>query len=351
MRAPGFHSWWRCLAAMPVAVLALMLLHPGAGTAQEGPVRITVGTIAPEGTPWYDILQDMLERWKAVSGGRITWSIMGAEAGDEASMVTQMRLKGGRGINMAGLSTIGLENVAPECAALSIPLLFKSYDELDYVRSKIQKRLEQAIESKGDFVVLNWADAGFVRIFTTRPARTVADVKQMAIFTSTGSPQTVDVYNQAGFRARQIPVGDILMALKTNKVQAIPAPPIFALGNQWFGAAPNMIDIKVGVLPGATIIRRDLWEKFDPRLREALMKEAQVADQRLKVEVRKFEDQCIETMKKHKLNVITLTPQAEKEWEESAKSLYSKVRGSIVQARDFDEVMGLVNEYRAKKGK
>jgi TRAP-type C4-dicarboxylate transport system substrate-binding protein len=322
-------------------------------TPQTSQVNIKVATLAPQGTPWYQIIQDMGEKWRKASGGKIALSIYpGGTLGDEAAMINAMR-RGGptQGIKVAAVTTIGLETIARECSALSIPLLFQSNEELDYVMDHIRPRLEKAIEDKG-FVVLNWGDAGWVRIFTKKPAPTIGDLKQMTIFTSTGDPRTKALYEEAGFKAKQTPVSEVLTQLTTGALEAVPAPPLFAYANQWFGVARNMIDIRFGVLVGATIIRKDTWDLFEPSLRETLLKDAHAAGDRLKADIRKMDDDAIESMKKNArspLNVIKLTPQAQKEWQETAEKFYAKIRGTIVEPAEFDEVMSLVKEFRAQK--
>ena len=54
-------------------------------------------------------------------------------------------------------------------------------------------------------------------------------------------------------------------------------------------------------------------------------------------------------MVKRGLQIQTLTPQAEQEWQQTAEKFYPKIRGTIVPADLFDEVRRLVMEYRAQK--
>jgi len=334
----------RAVAAVAVlfSAAALVLMMPGPAPAQQAAVTINVGTLATSGSLWHDVLMDMGTRWRKAANIRFVTKTEGL--GDEENMIRLMRLGQLQG---AAVSTLGLENIAKECAALSIPLLFKTNEELDYVLEKIKPRLSKAIEAQG-YVVLNWGDVGWVRIFTTKPVHTLAELKKMPIFTSDG--ETAGLYTEAGFTPRQMGVNDVLQQLATGGVQAVPAPPLFAAVNQWFGVAKYMIDIKYAPLVGATIISRKTWEKFDPKTREVLLQEAQAAGDRLKADIRNMDANTVAEMKKKGLVVVPLSPEAEKEWQQTAQTFYSRVRGRIVQAADFDEVKGLVEEYRAKAG-
>jgi TRAP-type C4-dicarboxylate transport system substrate-binding protein len=328
-----------------VAATLLCLALGTPATAQVTTLR--VGTLAGEGTPWHQVLQDIGARWQKVSGGKVRLTIFAGTLGDESDMIRRMR---SNSLQMAAVTSVGLETIAKELSALSIPLLFKSYEELDYVRDRINPRLEKVLEEKG-FVVLNWGDAGWVRFFSVRPAPRLDDLRQMKLFTWAGSPQAEEMYKDAGFRPVPLAPTDILQSLQTKMIEAFPAPAIGALGFQWFGLAKNMLDLKFAPIVGATIITRTAWERIDPSLRDAMMREAREIGERSKAEIRRLEETAVVEMQKRGLTVVPLSPAAEKEWQDTAERFYGRVRGEIVQPREFDEVMALVKEYRASHGK
>ena len=66
-------------------------------------------------------------------------------------------------------------------------------------------------------------------------------------------------------------------------------------------------------------------------------------------QARKEMTESVAAMQKRGLTVQTLTPAAEEEWRKLAESTYPKIRGGLVPAEMFDEVMRLLAEYRAAK--
>ena len=48
------------------------------------------------------------------------------------------------------------------------------------------------------------------------------------------------------------------------------------------------------------------------------------------------------------LQVVTPTPELQQQWRDAARAIYPKVRGDLIPAADFDEVMALVRERRAR---
>jgi len=309
---------------------------------------IKMGTLAPEGSPWHQALQLMGERWRKISGGQVKLVIYpGGVLGDEPDMVNKMRI--GQ-IQSAGLSGAGLSGIEPGVMALQIPMMFDSYEELDYVRERVAPRLEQMIEAHG-YVVLNWGDVGWVHFFTTRPATRLGDMRKMKIFTwAGGDNQTLELWKANGFRAVPLAATDILTSLQTGLIDAVPATPLYALLDQSFGIARNMIDVKWAPLVGATLITRRMWDSLPAAQRDDMMKAARDAGVSMRDGIRKMGDEAVVTMQKRRLQVIQVDAAALAEWHREAEGVYPKVRGGMVPAELFDEVRKLRDEYRATAG-
>ena len=149
------------LTVATVAALALCVFG-GPAPAQT----IKLGTLAPEGSPWYNAIRDMAESWKGATGGRVQFRIYpGGVAGDDPDMVRKMRV--GQ-LHAAVLSGTGLYDIAPEVQALMMPTMLASDEELDYVRDHVAPKLEAILEAKG-FKVLNWGEAGWLHFFAQKP--------------------------------------------------------------------------------------------------------------------------------------------------------------------------------------
>jgi len=317
-----------------------------AQTAPDGGIEIKVGTLAPEGTPWYEVIQEVGAKWKKASGGRITLTIFGGGVqGDEDAMIRKMRYNQ---LQMGAFTTVGLETITEEMSALWIPLLFQNYDELDYVRSKIDGRMEKALGEKG-FVVLNWGEAGWVKFFAKKPIPTLKALQDQKLFVWAGDAESEEMYKSAGFKIVPLAPTDILTSLQTGMIEAFPAPATAALANQWFGLAKNMFDIKFAPVVGATIITKKAWDSIDPALRPTLLQIAREAGAKFTPQIRKLETDAIDAMTKRGLQIQKPTPQTEQEWQQMAEKFYPKIRGTVVPADLFDEVRRLVAEYRAQK--
>lgn len=307
---------------------------------------IKLATVAPAGSTWHQYLQDLDAEWNRASEGRVRLKIYAGTLGDEDDIVRRLRI--GQ-IDAATVSTAGLATIHEAGAALGIPLAFKSYDELDYVQEHMAPIMEEALRRKG-IVVLNWGDAGWVHFFTSEPVRRPADLRQERLFVwdAVGAAEKERLWKKAGFHPVPLSTVDIIPALQTGMVTAYQAPPIAALASQWFPFTDSMTDLRWAPLIGATIITIRAWSHIPADLRPELRKLAEAAGDRLRESVRRLEQDAIAAMEERGLEVVEVSPENYDEWEEIARAVYPEIRGSVVPARYFDEVLRLRDEFRAR---
>ena len=191
--------------------------------------------------------------------------------------------------------------------------------------------------------------SGWVHFFTQEPVATPDDLKKLKLFTWAGDSDAIDIWKSGGFNPVPLPATELATALQTGLVTALGTPPQVAVISQYYNNAKNMTDLRWQLLLGATVIRKDAWERIPAAVRPALEAAAQDAGKRLRADVRESEARDIEAMKKRGLNVVELTPKARALWAKTAEGFYPRIRGPIVPAEAFDEALKWRDEYRSKK--
>lgn len=333
------------LAAMVAAMLVILFAGSTAAMAQDGPSRIKLATLAPKDSSFHQILKTMGEKWQAAPGGgpKVTIYTDGTMGG-EADMVRRMRV--GQ-LQAALLSVTGLAEIDDSVTALqNMPMMFRSLDEVDYVREQLRSTIEKKFEEKG-FVVLFWGDAGWVHFFSRKPGSMPDDFKPMKIFSWAGDNQTADRWREAGFNPVLLEPTDILTGLQTGLIDVVGAPPVYALAGQFFGPAPHMLDLPWAPLVGGTVISKKTWDAMKPPARAAMLKAAQDAGEQIKLRSRVESAEAVEAMKKRGLKVTVASPEVIAAWRAAAEKFYPKIRGTTVPAELFDRVVQLLAQRRA----
>lgn len=331
--------------ALTGAALGWLALGPAGAAAQQ--VVVKMATLVPEGSSWHLILKENAEKWKTVSGGRVVVRLYpGGVAGDDADVVRKMRL----GTLNAGVMTeVGVAEIDPSVYALSVPMMYASYEEVDYVLDKMRATLEAKLEAKG-FVALNWIDGGWSHLFAQKPVATPDDLKPLKLFTPAGDPAAVEIYKAAGFNPVPLPTTELSTALQTGLVNALQVPPQVAVITQYYTHAKYMTDLKWLLLLGSTVISKSTWEKIPADVRPALLAATREAGLRLRAEVRQGGDRDVEAMKKRGLVVVPVDARTRELWRKAAENAYPRVRGAVVPAEAFDEAMRYRDEFRKRAG-
>jgi TRAP-type C4-dicarboxylate transport system substrate-binding protein len=228
-------------------------------------------------------------------------------------------------------------------------MMFRSLDEVDYVREKMAPELTRRFQEKG-FVVLCWGDAGWVHFFSKNPLVHPADLKRMKIFSWDGDTNQEAVWRSGGFRPVPLDMSNVLPGLQTGLIDAIAIIPFQALAGQFYTSARHMLAINWVPLAGGVVITKKAWDALPPATQQALLQAGREASEEIKSKSRTESEQAVEAMKKRGLTVHPATPELEAEWRKEVELFYPQIRGRMVPAEKFDEVRRLLQEYRAQKG-
>lgn len=340
----------RILAAAVLVAFSLTsvaMAAPKKTAANARPVTFKLATIAPDGSSLHKALIEIGEKWKAESKGQVSMKIYpGGGQGGEAEVVR--RLRTGQ-LEMALLTAVGLSEIDPSVEALqSIPMMFRSLDEVDYVGQKLRPRIAQKLREHG-FVVLVWGDMGWVRFFSKTPVEQPDDLKKLKLFTWAGDPNAVDIYKKAGFKPVPLETADILPMLRAGMIDAVPYPPYVALTNQIHTTATHMLELDWAPLVGALVVNEKDWDKLSPERQKAFAIAAAEVGRTMQAVNRAESDKAVAAMQKRSLKVHKVTPQLAAEWRATAQASWPQIRGNVVPADLFDEVQKLLSEYRAAK--
>ena len=336
----------RHLIPLAQAVAAAALAAVAAGAAAQG-LTLKVATVAPKGSAYHRVLQDMGEKWRAAEGANARFIVYTDSAqGPEAETVRRMRI--GQ-LSASMVSIVGLSEIDESVSALQkIPLMFRSWEEVDYVRERLRPDLEARLRAKG-FVVLFWGEGGFVQFFSKAPHTMPEQFKSSRIFAWAGDNPQVELMKSLGYRPVVLELTDILPSLQTGMIDTVPAAPLWALVGQFDRTASHMLRVNWVPIVGAVVMHAKAFDSLSPAGRAALMKASAEAGEALRAQRGTRDEEIIKAMESRGLKVTPLTPEVERAWRELAQASWPKVRGTMVPAEMFDRVERLLAEYRGGK--
>jgi TRAP-type C4-dicarboxylate transport system substrate-binding protein len=291
----------------------------------------------------------MGEKWRQASGGTVRLTIYpDGTQGGEADMVGLMQTGN---LDAGMLTAVGLSEIERAVTALQNmpPMTFRTLDEVDFISSKLRPQLEQRLLAKG-YVVLFWSDSGWVRFFTKTPILHPDDLRKLKVFCWAGNATEYDLWKAAGFNPVALETAGIAQGLMSDTINAIPTPPFFALAGQLQDQTKYMLELNWAPLVGAVVVRKKSWDRVPAEAREAMLKIAAETGKQVKINGREESEASVVAMVKRGLTVRKVTPEVEAEWRAAVEKVQDRLRGKLVPADMYDEVLRLLKEYRAGAG-
>jgi len=217
------------MRASIITIVALSFLL-GASTAQSADYTLRVGTVAPQGTPWYKIVKRMKRRVEKGSNGRIKVKVFsGQTLGGEKSIVR--RLKKGT-LEMVGVSTGAMATLVPELNAYELPYLFKSFRQADKVLDATKGLASKLMARKGIKLYI-WSENGF-RDFAAKDKfiRTPTDLRGMKMRAQESFVHT-SMYKALGAKPNPIAVPNVPESLANGVVSGYDNTLLYSFAAQW----------------------------------------------------------------------------------------------------------------------
>ncbi|HCI16767.1 MAG TPA: hypothetical protein DE027_08060, partial [Candidatus Marinimicrobia bacterium] len=132
-------------------------------------IIVKMATLAPEGTEWHGLLVDLGQQWTEATNGEVRLRIYpGGVVGDERDMIRKMRI--GQ-IHGAAISNEGMTEINPYFTTFYMPMMYQTYEEVDFVRENLKNELLSETEKNG-FKILTMVDVGWAYWFSTEPIYT-----------------------------------------------------------------------------------------------------------------------------------------------------------------------------------
>ena len=323
----------RLLLAMAFALASAMPVGVGAQT----PVNIRLATLAPDNSPWTSALRSMGTSWEKSTEKRVRLTVYAGTVPSESSAIARMAVDG---LQAATLMVAGLAEIDEGFNVFGIPFFFESDAELAYVEQQLTPLMQERLRNK-HYRLVNWGNAGWIQLFSKKPIRTLADVKQAKLYTTEGNPKMVQWYTANGFHAVPLSAGEIpkQLTLPTGAINAAPMPPVYAVALQIFKDAPYMLDVRLAPLVGATVMTDAAWNKISAEDRTRVLAAAAVMEREITTQAPDLDAKSIAAMKTAGLQIVTLDAKAAIEFRGAAENLAVTQRGAMIPSEVFDAAL------------
>ena len=222
---------------------------------------LKVATLAPDGTVWMKEMRKGAESIKKRTGGKVRFKFYpGGVMGTDKSVLRKIRvgqLQGG------AIASGAFADIYPDSQTYGLPMLFSSYDEVDYVRSRMDGLMMEGFAERG-YIVSGIAESGFAYLMSKQPILRVEDLKGLKVWVPEGDPISRTFFEAAGRSPIPLALSDVLTGLQTGLIETIGTPAIGAIALQWHTTVKYLTDIPVMYTYGMLVIDRRSFMRLKP---------------------------------------------------------------------------------------
>ena len=197
------------MSRLTQALVATACLTVAGGAAAQG-APIKLATIAPEGSSWMVQMRAGAQEIKTRTEGRVTLKFYGGGVmGNDKKVLRKIRigqLQGG------AFTSTALAERYPALNLYGIPMLFRSLAEVDYVRERLDDRLQEGLRDTG-YESFGFAEGGFAYLMANTPLRELGDIRGRKIWVPEGDSVSFLAMETLGLSPVVLPLTDVMTGL------------------------------------------------------------------------------------------------------------------------------------------
>jgi TRAP-type transport system periplasmic protein len=330
----ALRRWWNTAA----------LLASLCATFAASAVDLKIASVAPDGSHWMQQMRAGAAEIQKRTAGRVTIKFYpGGVMGNDAQVLRKIRV----GQLQGGAFTAG--GLGERYGALNlygIPFLFRSLEEVDAVRAKLDPKLTAGLEQEG-FVTFGFIEGGFANLLANEPVQSVDDLRRKKVWVPEGDQISFLAMQELGLSPVVLPVTDVLTGLQTGLIEIAFASPVAALVLQWHTKTKYITALPISYSMGIFAIEKGAFSGLsadDQKIvRDVMGQYMGELDQTARTD----NERANETLLRSGLQSVSVDAANVDEWRREIEELFPRLRERPdIDAPMFDEMLGILTEHR-----
>jgi TRAP-type C4-dicarboxylate transport system substrate-binding protein len=224
-------------------------------------VTLKIATLSPEGSAWMEKMRAGAEMVKKNTDGRVTIKYYpGGVMGDDKAVLRKMRF----GQVQGGAFVCGsLTDFFPDLQIYGLPMTFRSFAEVDYVRERMDSYIVNGLE-EGGLVTFGIAEIGFAYLMSKSPIRKVSDLQNTKVWAPDNDKTVLESVKVFDVNPIQLTIADVRAGLQTGLVDTVATSPVAAILLQWHTQIEYLMDVPLMYIYGALAIDAKAFGRLKP---------------------------------------------------------------------------------------
>ncbi len=303
-----------------------------------------IATIAPDGTTWMEELKKGAKEIKERTDGRVKFRFYpGGIMGNDKSVLRKIRVGQLHGGAITGG---GLSEIYSDAQIYSLPLAFRSYDEVDYLRKHMDDELIAGMKEKG-FICLGIGEGGFAYVMSDKAISNVDDMSGNKVWGPEGDALSRAAFESVGVSPIPLPLTDVLTGLQTGLIDTVAASAMGAIALQWHTKIKHVTDTPLMYLYGTMVVKRKYFEKLSVQDQSIVQEVMSAVFERLDELNRSDNQKAKEALKAQGIHFVVPTKAEQAQWSGAVTVAIDKlIKQGIFSKKMIDSFNAHLTSYR-----
>lgn len=313
---------------------------------------IKAATVAPEGTPWSELLKRIKKRYKKQAkeaGKPVKLKVyFGGRLGGEKETLRETRA--GR-IHMWGGSTGAMASEVAALAVLEAPYLFESSEEADFVLDNYALEHVKSLLAKRGFVFFQFSENGWHGLALKNTCvKSLEDLKGVKV-RSQESVIHLATFTALGANPVEMAVPEVLPALEQGVVDGFSNTPLFSFATSWYQGVKHYTTTDHIYQPAVLAYSKKWFDKQPKELQKILLDGAKEDQTFGRKSIRGIRKGLIDNFTKSKIEVCHPDAKLRAELKEATKGVLDEyAKGLSQEGKDLvDAIKKGKQAWAAKK--
>jgi len=309
-------------------------------------LTLKVAALSPDGSTWMRELRKGAEEIKTQTQGRVKFKFYpGGVMGDDKTVLRKMRVKQLHG---AAFSNGSLNKHFPDIQIYNLVMKFRSLEEVDYVRQKMDQTIIKGLEDNG-LVSFGISEIGFAYLMSQKPIRSINELRARKVWIPEGNTVAAEAVSAFSVTPIPLPLRDVLVALQTSMVDTVAGSPIGALTLQWHTQVNYLTQLPLSYIYGVLALDKKMFSKISLDDQKIVRTVLSRVSEKLDKLAREDNIKAMEAIKKQGIKIVTPTEEASRELAELiAPANHRLTKSGKLSEVSVQHLEKHLNDYRNK---
>ena len=325
-------------------LIAIFLVAFTAIPAQA--VVLKIATLSPDGSTWMRKMREGARNVAQATENRVRFKFYpGGVMGNDRAVLRKIRVRQLQGGAFSGGTLSGYYS---DAQIYSLPMMFKSLEEVDYVRRYMDTFIIEGLAQNG-FVTFGLADGGFAYVMSNQPVASIDALRKLKVWIPAHDKMIMEAMKGFDIDPISLPIADVRTGLQTGLIDTVAISPVGAIVLQWHTQVKYLTKLPLVYLYGILAVDRKAFDKIAPADQAVVFRIMGETWREMDAMNRRDNAKALDALRSQGITFVEPPAEARDEWYRLAEAINRQIiAAGHISPGAINKLESHLNDYRSR---